>query len=288
MLSCFSNSNLPIHFLQQGTIEKAFLTCHAPEHTRNKWGNNWIQKLYIAYTGTANHWQIVRSFAGRNWFRVCNVLAKTWGPLIPILLLSQWTNVIVKDLETYFINLSVGGEDISKLSMYSATTWCLPVLCTWSSSSFFSLHLLIENVVNVQPGNGVLRYLNDSIAPWLLTHTFLIGGSSKSIWTDNVIVIVLPIFPKRFFCPRDFDARMEALEAIKTRMGGRVGASESWGHQRPNIELSWRTRGLVCVPWPVGRPCNNSLVLSFGRMGTRSNVPMKAKVLYYLFILSHI
>ena len=136
---------------------------------RIKWGNSLIQKLYIADTGTANHWQIVRSFAGMNWFRVCNVLAKTWGPLMPILLLSQWTNVIVKDLETYFINLSVRGEDISKLSVYSATTWCLPVLCTWSSSSFFSLHLLIENAVNVKPGNGVLRYLNDSIAPWILT-----------------------------------------------------------------------------------------------------------------------
>ena len=206
MLSCFSNSNSPIHFIQQGTIEKAFLTCHAPEHTRNKWGNSWIQKLYIAYTGTANHWQIVRSFAGRNWFRVCNVLAKTWGPLIPILLLSQWTNVIVKDLETYFINLSVGGEDISKLSMYSATTWCLPVLCTWSSSSFFSLHLLIENVVNVQPGNGVLRYLNDSIAPWILTtRSWLVEVPSQ----DELIMslsLSFPFFPfpQEIFFPKRF------------------------------------------------------------------------------------
>ena len=186
MLSCFSNSNSPIHFLQQGTIEKAFLTCHAPEHTRNKWGNSWIQKLYIAYTGTANHWQIVRSFAGRNWFRVCNVLAKTWGPLIPILLLSQWTNVIVKDLKTYFINLS-------------ATTWCLPVLCTWSSSSFFSLHLLIENAVNVQPGNGVLRYLNDSIAPWILTTRSWLVEVPSQYELIMSLSLSFPFFPRDFF-----------------------------------------------------------------------------------------
>ena len=191
-----------------------------------------------------------------NWFRVCNVLAKTWGPLIPILLFSQWTNVIVKDLETYFINLSVRGEDISKLSVYSATTWCLPVLCTWSSSSFFSLHLLIENAVNVKPGNGVLRYLNDSIAPWILTckkptRSWLVQvlgqcGMIMSFWYRQAHFSQEIFSPKRFW-------RQDGgfgLEAIKTRIGGRIGASESWGNQRPKSEFSWRTRGLCAV----GRP----------------------------------
>ena len=126
-----------------------------------------------------------------------------------------------------------------QLSVYSATTWCLPVLCTWSSSSFFSLHLLIENAVNVKPGNGVLRYLNDSIAPWILTckkptRSWLVQvlgqcGMIMSFWYRQAH------FSQEIFLPKRFWRQDGGFNGhIKTGRGG-----GKWELRPPEACQSW-------------------------------------------------
>ena len=76
---------------------------------------------------------------------------------------------------------------------------------------------------------------------------------------------------------------MEALEAIKTCMGGCVGLSESWGNQILNFHEELE----VCVPW-VGQALLGAIFWQAGNKINRSYESESFSVHIASFILSHI